>query len=139
MNPRFLRHEFNTACGWIGCVRECAYAIKTALASQLDTAQHLAAIDSIILRLDVLLRDFQQHADSYKDRTEPVDIQLANSIYQRGLQEWRNNLGQLMKIAEAIVTTNPGMDSPALTALLGPLQQLEQQKVQNLQDILGAG
>src|SRR5262245_13602331 len=131
-----LNHEFRTFCGLIGAVRQSAIALRSCFSSEQIPHEYEVQLQVIESNLERLLREFQQQADEYQKGRIPIDLDLADRTYRRGLYEWRGNLDQLLETVAHLMKARPVTENQEVRELLAPLQRLQQGQMNTLKELL---
>jgi hypothetical protein len=131
-----LRHEFKTGvCCCLGAVRATAEALRSSFSAEQLPLEYEAEIRGIESHLGALLKEFNQIADDYNGSI-PVDLELADLHYQRGVREWREGLDRLLRTVDHVLAAVPGADNQEVREMLAPLRRLQHQPVNTLKEIL---
>jgi hypothetical protein len=119
----------------MGAVRATAEALRRSFSAEQLPLEYEVEIRKIEIHLGALLKEFNQMADDYKGST-PIDLELADLNYQRGVREWRESLDRLLGTVDHALAAFPSTDSQEVREMLAPLRRLQQGQVFSLKEIL---
>jgi hypothetical protein len=119
----------------MGAVRATAEALRRSFFAEQLPLEYEVEIRAIESHLGALLKEFNQMADDYNGSI-PIDLELADLNYQRGVREWRASLDRLLGTVDHALAAFPSTDSQEVRELLAPLRRLQQGQVFSLKEIL---